>query len=39
MRKEYQTTEEHLKALQSIGQIIGEVLKRIDDEKCTFSIL
>ncbi len=32
--KDYDKTEDHLKALQSIGQIIGEVLKRLDDEKC-----
>jgi len=26
-------TEEHLKALQSVGQIIGEVLRQLDDER------
>ena len=31
--KEYTKTEDDLKALQSVGQIIGEVLKAIDDEK------
>ena len=31
--KEYQKTEDDLKALQSVGQIIGEVLRAIDDEK------
>jgi len=31
--KEYQKTEDDLKALQSVGQIIGEVLRPIDDEK------
>ena len=25
-----------MKALQSVGQIIGEVLKQLDDERCTF---
>jgi len=31
--KEYNDTEEKLKALQSVGQIIGDVLKQIDDER------
>jgi 26S proteasome regulatory subunit T4 len=26
-------TEEHLKALQSVGQIVGEVLRQLDDER------
>lgn len=30
----YQKSEDDIKALQSVGQIIGEVLKQIDDEKC-----
>mmetsp|Transcript_19573 Transcript_19573/g.29608 ORF Transcript_19573/g.29608 Transcript_19573/m.29608 type:complete len:368 (+) Transcript_19573:133-1236(+) len=30
---EYNETEEKLKALQSVGQIIGDVLKQIDDER------
>lgn len=29
----YQKTEDDLSALQSVGQIIGDVLKRIDDER------
>lgn len=29
----YQKTEDDLTALQSVGQIIGDVLKRIDDER------
>lgn len=28
---EYDKTEDHLKALQSVGQIIGEVLRQLDD--------
>ncbi len=32
--KDYNKTEDHLKALQSVGQIIGEVLKQLDDSKC-----
>ena len=31
--KEYEKTEDDLKALQSVGQIIGEVLKQLDDER------
>jgi len=31
--KEYDKTEDHLKALQSVGQIIGEVLRQLDDER------
>ena len=30
---QYDKTEEHLKALQSVGQIIGEVLRQLDDER------
>jgi ATP-dependent 26S proteasome regulatory subunit len=33
-QKEYDKTEENLKALQSVGQIIGEVLKQLDEERC-----
>ena len=33
--KEYDRTEDNIKALQSVGQIIGEVLKQLDDERCT----
>ena len=31
--KEFNTTEDNLKSLQSIGQIIGEVLKQLDDSR------
>merc|ERR1711988_308799 len=30
---DYDKTEDDLKALQSVGQIIGEVLKQLDDER------
>merc|ERR1719223_1732004 len=30
---EYDKSEDHLKALQSVGQIIGEVLRQLDDER------
>jgi len=33
MNKTYQKTEDDLKALQSVGQIIGEVLKKLGDER------
>ena len=33
LQKDYDKSEDHLKALQSVGQIIGEVLKKIDEEK------
>ena len=33
LQKNYDKSEDHLKALQSVGQIIGEVLKKIDEEK------
>lgn len=32
--KLYDRTEEDLKALQSVGQIIGEVLRQLDEERC-----
>lgn len=35
-KKEYDKTEDDLKALQSVGQIIGEVLKQLDEERCEF---
>lgn len=35
LQKRYDHTEDNLKALQSVGQIIGEVLKQLDDERCT----
>lgn len=38
LQKEYDQTEENIKALQSVGQIIGEVLKQLDDERCTSCI-
>ncbi|CAI5477109.1 unnamed protein product [Closterium sp. Yama58-4] len=32
-RKDYDKTEDDLKALQSVGQIIGEVLRQLDEER------
>lgn len=37
LQKEFDQTEENIKALQSVGQIIGEVLKQLDDERCTLA--
>ena len=34
LKKEYDKTEDDLKALQSVGQIIGEVLRQLDEERC-----
>lgn len=34
LQREYDRTEDNIKALQSVGQIIGEVLKQLDDERC-----
>jgi len=33
LKKQYDKTEDDLKALQSVGQIIGEVLRRLDEER------
>ncbi|KAK9467628.1 P-loop containing nucleoside triphosphate hydrolase protein [Lipomyces arxii] len=33
LAKDYDKTEDDIKALQSVGQIIGEVLKQLDDER------
>lgn len=37
LQKDFDKTEENIKALQSVGQIIGEVLKQLDDERCEFA--
>ena len=34
LQKDFDTTEDNIKALQSVGQIIGEVLKHLDEERC-----
>ena len=33
LEKEFDKTEDDLKALQSVGQIIGEVLRQLDEER------
>ena len=37
LQKDFDHTEDNIKALQSVGQIIGEVLKQLDDERCELS--
>lgn len=37
LTKQYDKSENDLKALQSVGQIVGEVLKQLTEEKCSFS--
>jgi 26S proteasome regulatory subunit T4 len=39
LQKDFDHTEENIKALQSVGQIIGEVLKQLDDERCACSAM
>ena len=34
--KDYDKSENDLKALQSVGQIVGEVLKQLTEEKCKY---
>ena len=36
LEKDYDKSENDIKALQSVGQIIGEVLKQLDNDKCMF---
>ena len=37
LQREFDISEENIKALQSVGQIIGEVLKQLDEERCKLS--
>lgn len=39
MEKQYEKSENDIKALQSVGQIIGEVLKQLDEDRCTVAHL
>lgn len=34
LSRDFDVSEENIKALQSVGQIIGEVLKQLDEERC-----
>lgn len=38
LERDYNKTEDNIKALQSVGQIIGEVLKQLDEERCECAI-
>ena len=38
LQKDFDTTEDNIKALQSVGQIIGEVLKQLDEERCEYYV-
>lgn len=37
LQRDFDVSEENIKALQSVGQIIGEVLKQLDEERCEFT--
>jgi 26S proteasome regulatory subunit T4 len=34
LQNDFDKSEDNIKALQSVGQIIGEVLKQLDEERC-----
>jgi ATP-dependent 26S proteasome regulatory subunit len=34
--KDFDKSEDDIKALQSVGQVIGEVLKQLDEERCEY---
>lgn len=34
LEKDYDKSEDDIKALQSVGQIIGELVTQLDDERC-----
>ena len=38
LQHDYDVSAVNLKALQSVGQIIGEVLKQLDDERCMLTL-
>ena len=37
LQHDFDVSEENIKALQSVGQIIGEVLKQLDEERCEYT--
>lgn len=39
LQREFDVSEDNIKALQSVGQIIGEVLKQLDEERCESLLL
>lgn len=36
LQKDFDVSEDNIKALQSVGQIVGEVLKMLSEEKCQY---
>lgn len=38
LQHDFDVSEDNIKALQSVGQIIGEVLKQLDEERCTLLV-
>lgn len=38
LNKQYEKSENDLKALQSVGQIVGEVLKQLTEDNCMCQI-
>ena len=39
LQHDFDVSEDNIKALQSVGQIIGEVLKQLDEERCMSTTL
>jgi ATP-dependent 26S proteasome regulatory subunit len=39
LEKKYEKSENDIKALQSVGQIVGEVLKQLTEDKCECAFL
>jgi len=39
LEKKYEKSENDIKALQSVGQIVGEVLKQLTEDKCECALL
>jgi 26S proteasome regulatory subunit T4 len=37
LQHDFDVSEDNIKALQSVGQIIGEVLKQLDEERCSYN--
>jgi len=38
LEHDFNVSEDNIKALQSVGQIIGEVLKQLDEERCDWML-
>lgn len=38
LERDFDKSEDDIKALQSVGQIVGEVLKQLDEERCQSSL-